>query len=150
MLDLLLGARKHRYLGRGLADLRPAEVYVRGFSAGSYSGICLLHLLWNMPHVQVGGILGGISCPPALLHGILPEHGDRLMLIHLTTDRLCQWHPYDKTLNSLNWSNARVRKQARESGQASWPATNARVSRQQTRESADNKRASQAKKKNDP
>ena len=102
MLDLLLGARKHRYLGRCLADPRPAEVYVRGFSAGSYSGICLLHLLWNMPHVQVGGILGGISCPPALLHGILPEHGDRLMLIHLTTDRLCQWHPYDKTLNSLN------------------------------------------------
>ena len=101
MLDLLLGARKHRYLGRCLADPRPAEVYVRGFSAGSYSGICLLHLLWNMPHVQVGGILGGISCPPALLHGILPEHGDRLMLIHLT-DRLCQWHPYDKTLNSLN------------------------------------------------
>ena len=88
--------------GRCLADPRPAEVYVRGFSAGSYSGICLLHLLWNMPHVQVGGILGGISCPPALLHGILPEHGDRLMLIHLTTDRLCQWHPYDKTLNSLN------------------------------------------------
>ena len=102
MLDLLLGARKHRYLGRCLADPRPAEVYVRGFSAGSYSGICLLHLLWNMPHVQVGGILGGISCPPALLHGILPEHGDRLMLIHLTTDRLCQWHPYDKTLSSLN------------------------------------------------
>ena len=43
--------------------------------------------------------------------------------------------------------SARVRKQARESGQASWPATNARVSRQQTRESAGNKRASQAKKK---
>ena len=99
MLDLLLGARKHRYLGRCLVDPRPAQVYVRGFPAGSYSGICLLHLLWNMPHVQVGGILGGISCPPALLHGILPEHGDRLMLIHLTTDRLCQWHPYDETLS---------------------------------------------------
>ena len=79
MLDLLLGARKHRYLGRCLTDPRPAEVYVRGFSAGSYSGICLLHLLWNMPHVQVGGILGGISCPPALLHGISLEHGQRLM-----------------------------------------------------------------------
>ena len=101
MLDLLLGARKHRYLGRCLVDPRPAQVYVRGFSAGSYSGICLLHLLWNMP-VQVGGILGGISCPPPLLHGILPEHGDRLMLIHLTRDRLCQWHPYDETLSSLN------------------------------------------------
>eukprot|EP00434_Breviolum_minutum_P024407 symbB.v1.2.021555.t1/scaffold1847.1/size122519/8 len=24
------------------------------------------------------------------------------MLIHLTTDRLCQWHPYDETLSSLN------------------------------------------------
>ena len=79
-----------------------AEVYVRGFSAGSYSGICLLHLLWNMPHVQVGGILGGISCPPALIHGISPEHGQSLMLIHLTTDRLCQWHPDDGTLRSLN------------------------------------------------
>eukprot|EP00434_Breviolum_minutum_P035518 symbB.v1.2.031444.t1/scaffold3650.1/size52688/8 len=55
-----------------------------------------------MPHVQVGGILGGISCPPALLHGILPEYGQSLMLIHLTTDRLCQWHPYDETLSSLN------------------------------------------------
>ena len=55
-----------------------------------------------MPHVQVGGILGGISCPPALLHGISPEHGQSLMLIHLTTDRLCQWHPDDRTLRSLN------------------------------------------------
>ena len=81
---------------------KKTEVYVRGFSAGSYSGICLLHLLWNMPHVQVGGILGGISCPPALIHGISPEHGQSIMLIHLTTDRLCQWHPYDKTLHSLN------------------------------------------------
>ena len=102
MLDLLLGARKHTYLGRCLAAPRPTEVYVRGFSAGSYSGICLLHLLWNMPHVQVGGILGGISCPPALIHGISPEHGQSLMLIHLTTDRLCQWHPDDGTLRSLN------------------------------------------------
>ena len=24
------------------------------------------------------------------------------MLIHLTTDRLCKWHPYDKTVRSLN------------------------------------------------
>ena len=54
-----------------------------------------------MPHVQVGGILGGIACPPALLHGILPDHGAQLMLIHLTTDRLCQWHPRDETLSSL-------------------------------------------------
>ena len=54
-----------------------------------------------MPHVQVGGILGGIALPPALLHGIQPDHGARLMVIHLTTDRLCQWHPRDDTLSSL-------------------------------------------------
>ena len=32
MLDLLLGARKDRYLKRCLSDPRPAQVYVRGFS----------------------------------------------------------------------------------------------------------------------
>ena len=101
MLDLLLGACKHRYLRSRQVDPRPAQVYVRGFSAGSYSGICLLYLLWNMPHVQVGGILGGIAFPPALLHGIQADHGAQLMLIHLTTDRLCQWHPRDETLSTL-------------------------------------------------
>ena len=101
MLDLLLGARKHRYLRSRPFDHLPAKVSVRGFSAGSYSGICLLHLLWNMPHVQVDGILGGIALPPLLLHGIQPDHGDRLMVIHLTTDRLCQCDPRDETLSSL-------------------------------------------------
>ena len=82
MLDLLLGARQKRHLcSRPLHNV-PAQVYVRGFSASSYSGICLLHLLWSMPHVQVGGILGGIAFPPVLLHGIPPEHGTRLMLIY--------------------------------------------------------------------
>ena len=103
MLGLLLGARKHRYLRSRPFDHLPAQVYViyvRGFSAGSYSGICLLHLLWNMPHVQVG-ILGGIALPSALVHGIQPDHGAQLMVIHLTTDRLCQWHPRDDTLSSL-------------------------------------------------
>ena len=100
MLDLLLGARQNRYLRSRPFDHLPAQVYVRGFSAGSYSGICLL-LLWNMPHVQVGGILGGIALPPVLLHGIQPDHGTQLMVIHLTTDRLCQWHPHDDTLRSL-------------------------------------------------
>ena len=57
------------------------------------------------------------------------------------------WHTLKNKVNRLSLNDARVRKQARESGQASWPATNARVSQQQTRESAGNKRASQAKKK---
>ena len=37
-----------------------------------------IHLFWNMPHVQVGGILGGIALPPALLHGIQPDYGAQL------------------------------------------------------------------------
>ena len=80
MLDLLLGARKHRYLRSRPFDHLPAQVYVRGFSAGSYSGICLLHLLWNMPHVQVGGIWRHCSSPgiatwdPA--RPWCPTHGD--------------------------------------------------------------------------
>ena len=52
MLDLLLGARKHRYLGRCLAAPRPAEVYVRGFSAGSYSGICLGIDSWHITRTR--------------------------------------------------------------------------------------------------
>ena len=31
MLNLLLGARKHRYLRTRLVDPRPAQVFVRGF-----------------------------------------------------------------------------------------------------------------------
>ena len=63
MLDLLIGAHKKRYLCSRPFGNEPAQVYVRGFSAGSYSGICLLHILWSMPHVQVGAILGGIALP---------------------------------------------------------------------------------------
>ena len=76
MLDLLIGARKSRYLQSRPVDHRPAEIFPRGFSAGSYSGLCLLHLLWNMPYVQVGGIWGGIAVPPSLIHGIPPQHVD--------------------------------------------------------------------------
>ena len=53
MLDLLIGARKKRYLCSRPFGNVPAQVYIRGFSAGSYSGICLLHILWSMPHVQL-------------------------------------------------------------------------------------------------
>ena len=92
-----------QYLRSRPFDNLPAQVYVRGFSAGSYSGICLLHLLWNMPHVQVGvyQVVGGIALPRVLLHGIPPDHSTQLMVIHLNTDRLCSWHPHDDTLRSL-------------------------------------------------
>ena len=65
---------------------------VPGFSAGSYSGLCLLHLLWNLPHVRTDGKLGGIALPPALLHNISKQQGKGLMLFHYKNDSLCQWN----------------------------------------------------------
>ena len=67
LLDLLLGAGKTRYLNTRPHARARREVFVRGFSAGSYSGICLLHLLWQLPFVDARGKLGGIACPPELL-----------------------------------------------------------------------------------
>ena len=64
------GRRTSRRMGRLVSthhsrpfDNLPAQVYVRGFAAGSYSGICLLHLLWTW------SILGGITLPPVLCMG---------------------------------------------------------------------------------
>ena len=64
LLDLLLGAGKTRYLCTRPTTRHHKEVFVRGFSAGSYSGICLLHLLWKLPHIDARGKLGGMACPP--------------------------------------------------------------------------------------
>ena len=144
MLDLLLGARQRRYLRSRLFDNLPDQVYVRGFSAGSYSGICLVqgHLgrwLPNQTGVHLPEVLPGArrgpqgrhefsfapgsgkyrrACAPSVEHAscpgrgyigwhcsssavIPPNHGTQLMVIHLTTDRLCQWHRHDDTLRSL-------------------------------------------------
>ena len=94
MLDLLLGARQNRYLRSRPFDHLPAQVYVRGFLGGSYSGICLLHLLWNMPHVQVGGILGGIALPltwdPA--RPWYPAHGDPPHYWQIVSMASSWWH----------------------------------------------------------
>ena len=59
---------------------------MRGFSAGSYSGICLLHLLWQLPFVDARGKLGGIACPPELLSTIPADKGQGLHLFHYERD----------------------------------------------------------------
>ena len=93
LLDLLFGAGKTRYLCSRPAAKHPREVLVRGFSAGSYSGLCLLHMLWKLPHIQARGKLGGIACPPELLHTIPPGKGQGLQLFHYLPDTLCSWQP---------------------------------------------------------
>ena len=53
LLDLLLGAGKTRYLCTRPHARHQREVFARGFSAGSYSGICLLHILFLRTKGQV-------------------------------------------------------------------------------------------------
>ena len=101
LLDLILGGGKARYLCSGPAAVLPVEVSVRGFSAGSFSGLCLCHLLWRMPNITVKGTLGGIAVPPALITEIPRERGQQLTLFHLTADALCQWNPSGARLDSL-------------------------------------------------
>ena len=51
VIDLLVGSGKQRYLSTNPVLMKNREVFVRGFSAGSYSGLCLVHLLWKLPHI---------------------------------------------------------------------------------------------------
>ena len=102
LLDLILGSGKARYLCSGHVSAPPVEVVVRGFSAGSFSGLCLCHILWRMSNVTVKGTLGGIAVPPALLMELPEMQGRLLTLFHLTADALCQWDPSGHLLNSLS------------------------------------------------
>lgn len=63
LLDLLMGTGKLRYLCTRAPRVEDVRVDVRGFSAGSFGGLCLLHLLWRMPHAHASGTLGGIALP---------------------------------------------------------------------------------------
>ena len=74
------------------------EVNVRGFSAGSYSGLAFLHILWSIPKVTTKGCLGAIACPPSLLNMSRAKEEDQLHLIHFESDRLCSWKPGPKQM----------------------------------------------------
>ena len=91
--DLLFGSGVDRYVGAMQRADSPLEVNVRGFSAGSYSGLAFLHILWSIPRVTTKGCLGAIACPPALLSMSRAKRADRLHLIHYENDSLCSWKP---------------------------------------------------------
>ena len=71
-----------RYVGAMQGPDSPLEVHVRGFSAGSYSGLAFLHIPWSIPRVSTKGFLGAIACPPSLLNMSRAKKGDLLHLIH--------------------------------------------------------------------
>ena len=58
------GNGETRYLCTRPTTRHHKEVFVWWFSAGSYSGICLLHMLWKLPSIDARGKLGGIVCSP--------------------------------------------------------------------------------------
>ena len=91
--DLLFGNGMDRYVGAMQGPDSPLEVNVRGFSAGSYSGLAFLHILWSIPRVTTKGCLGAIACPPSLLNMSRAKEEDQLHLIHFESDRLCSWKP---------------------------------------------------------
>ena len=93
--DLLFGNGMDRYVGAMQGPDSPLEVNVRGFSAGSYSGLAFLHILWSIPRVTTKGCLGAIACPPSLLSMSRAKKEDLLQghLIHFESDSLCSWKP---------------------------------------------------------
>ena len=96
--DLLFGNGMDRYVGAMQGPDSSLEVNVRGFSAGSYSGLAFLHILWSIPKVTTKGCLGAIACPPSLLNMSRAKEEDQLHLIHFESDRLCSWKPGPKQL----------------------------------------------------
>ncbi len=75
-------------------------VALRGFSAGSFSGLCLLHILWPLPGVITKSRLGAIACAPVLLTMAPSKDRDELHLIHYESDELCCWRPGRALLNN--------------------------------------------------
>ena len=75
-----------RYVGAMQGPDFPQEVAVRGFSAGSFSGLAFLHILWPIPRVTTKGCLGAIACPPSLLGMSRAKAEDE-------GDGLCSWKP---------------------------------------------------------
>ena len=92
VLSLILGHGRRQIISF-IGPPLPANVLVSSFSAGSFVGLTVLHLLWKRQALFAQGILGGIACPPALLEGIPHERMQQVVLIHYQADQLCMWKP---------------------------------------------------------
>ena len=97
--NLLIGGRMGRYTGSPDTLVLDQRVEVRGFSAGSFAGLCTLQLLWKIPNVVTNGKLGAIACPPQLLY--TPPATHVLHLFHYEADQLCVWKPGRSQLDQL-------------------------------------------------
>ena len=96
---LLMGGRMGRYTGSPDTLAFNQRIDLRGFSAGSFAGLSMLHLLWKFPHVVTNGKLGAIACPPQLI--VTPPIDHTLHLMHYEADQLCVWKPSRHQLDLL-------------------------------------------------
>ena len=80
VMDLLFGHGKRRYFSMARVWQRTSRVAIRGFSAGSYVGLALVHVLREIKSVRTHSVVGAIACPPSFL----TVHSDRhtVHLIH--------------------------------------------------------------------
>ena len=95
---LLMGGRMGRYTGSPDTLAFDQRIDLRGFSAGSFAGLSMLHLLWKIPNVVTNGKLGAIACPPQLIVTPPPDH--TLHLLHYEADQLCVWKPASTSTGS--------------------------------------------------
>ena len=98
--NLLMGGRMGRYTGSPDTLVFDQRIDLRGFSAGSFAGLSILHLLWKIPNVVTNGKLGAIACPPQLI--VTPPTDHTLHLLHYEADQLCVWKPGEHQLDQLH------------------------------------------------
>ena len=99
VMDLLLGFGKRRYFNMARVWQRATRVNIKGFSAGSYVGLALVHVLRDIKSVRTCSVLGAIACPPFFLK--VPDDRHTVHLIHYVPDKLCRWNPGQPFLDTL-------------------------------------------------
>ena len=85
-----------RYTGSPDTLVFDQRIDLSNFSAGSFAGLSILHLLWKIPNVVTNGKLGAIACPPQLI--VTPPTDHTLHLLHYEADQLCVWKPGEHQL----------------------------------------------------
>ena len=71
------------------------QVDVRGFSAGSYTGLAVHSVLNDFACFPGDTKVAAIAAPPELMRLATGER--KVTLIHCVEDRLCVWRPTDPT-----------------------------------------------------
>ena len=99
VMDLLLGFGKRRYFNMARVWQRASRVDIKGFSAGSYVGLALVHVLREIKSVRTRSVLGAIACPPSFLK--VPDDRHTVHLIHYVPDKLCRWNHGQPFLDTL-------------------------------------------------